>query len=296
MTLITKPDFSYIWASGGAIVAPNDTKKQQGWVAEAPPFQYDNWLQNRQDQMLAHINQRGIPAWDGLTNYEAGGLSYAQGSDGKIYKSVAASGPSATVQNPVTDVTDVYWTIAFADVGAFLDQTAGDARYTQRASNLSDVTNAATARTNLGVYSTSQSDELFPVGSVVALARSTAPTGYLKANGALVSRTTYATLFTAIGTTWGVGDGSTTFALPDLRGEFIRGWDDGRGIDAGRVFGSLQLDEFKSHTHTVTAQIGTAGGAPQSSGSGTVNPYTTNATGGAETRPRNVALLYCIKY
>lgn len=64
MTLITKPDFTYVWASGGAVVAPNDTKKQQGWVAEAPPFQYDNWLQNRQDQMLAHINQRGIPAWE----------------------------------------------------------------------------------------------------------------------------------------------------------------------------------------------------------------------------------------
>lgn len=114
MTLITKPDFTYVWASGGAVVAPNDTKKQQGWVAEAPPFQYDNWLQNRQDQMLAHINQRGIPGWDGLTNYEAGGLSYVQGTNGVVYKSVAASGPSTTVQDPTTDVTDTYWTVAFA--------------------------------------------------------------------------------------------------------------------------------------------------------------------------------------
>ena len=114
MTLITKPDFTYVWASGGAVVAPNDAKKQLGWVAEAPPFQYDNWLQNRQDQMLAHINQRGIPQWDALTEYEAGGLSYVQGSDGKVYKSVAASGPSSVAQNPTTDVTDTYWTIAFA--------------------------------------------------------------------------------------------------------------------------------------------------------------------------------------
>lgn len=151
MPLITKPDFTYVWASGGAVVAPNDTKKQLGWIAEAPPFQYDNWLQNRQDQMLAHINQRGIPAWDGLTNYEAGGLSYVQGSDGKVYKSVAASGPSATVQNPTTDGTDTYWTIAFADVGAFLTQAAGDTRYTQRSSNLSDLTNVAAARTNLAL-------------------------------------------------------------------------------------------------------------------------------------------------
>ena len=114
MALITKPDFTYVWASGGAVVAPNDTKKQQGWVAEAPPFQYDNWLQNRQDQMLAHINQRGICAWDGLTEYEAGGLSYVQGSDGKVYKSVAGSGPATTVQDPTTDLTDTYWTVAFA--------------------------------------------------------------------------------------------------------------------------------------------------------------------------------------
>lgn len=151
MPLITKPDFTYVWASGGAIVAPNDTKKQLGWVAEAPPFQWDNWLQNRQDQMLAHINQRGIPAWDGLTNYEAGGLSYVQGSDGKVYKSVAASGPASVVSNPTTDVTDTYWTVAFADVGAFLTQAAGDVRYTQRTNNLSDLTNTATARANLGV-------------------------------------------------------------------------------------------------------------------------------------------------
>lgn len=159
MTLITKPDFTYVWASGGAVVAPNDAKKQLGWVTEAPPFQYDNWLQNRQDQMLAHINQRGIAAWDALTNYEAGGLSYVQGSDGKVYKSVAASGPSATVQNPTTDGTDTYWTIAFADVGAFLTQTAGDARYTQRSNNLSDLSNAATARTNLGVVAASETVE-----------------------------------------------------------------------------------------------------------------------------------------
>lgn len=182
MTLITKPDFTYVWASGGAIVAPNDTKKQLGWIAEAPPFQYDNWLQNRQDQMLAHINQRGIPAWDGLTNYEAGGLSYVQGSDGKVYKSVAASGPSATVQNPTTDGTDTYWTIAFADVGAFLTQTAGDTRYTQRSNNLSDVTNVATARTNLGAA---------PLASPAFTGTPTAPTASVGTNTTQLATTAF---------------------------------------------------------------------------------------------------------
>ena len=151
MTLITKPDFTYVWASGGAVVAPNDTKKQQGWVAEAPPFQYDNWLQNRQDQMLAHINQRGIPAWDGWTNYEAGGLSYVQGSDGKIYKSVAASGPASVVSNPTTDISDTYWTIAFSDVGAFLTETSANTLYLRQDQNGADADNAATFRTNIGV-------------------------------------------------------------------------------------------------------------------------------------------------
>lgn len=182
MTLITKPDFTYVWASGGAVVAPNDSKKQQGWVAEAPPFQYDNWLQNRQDQMLAHINQRGIPAWDGLTNYEAGGLSYVQGSDGKVYKSVAASGPSSVVSNPTTDVTDTYWAIAFADVGAFLTQAAGDTRYTQRSNNLSDLTNVATARINIGAA---------PVISPAFTGTPTAPTASVGTNTTQVATTAF---------------------------------------------------------------------------------------------------------
>lgn len=156
MTLITKPDFTYVWASGGAVVAPNDTKKQQGWVAEAPPFQYDNWLQNRQDQMLAHINQRGIPAWDGLTNYEAGGLSYVQGSDGVVYKSVAASGPATTVQDPTTDVSDTYWTVAFEEFGSGLSEAVADTLYLRQDQNGTDTDNASTFRTNIGVVAATE--------------------------------------------------------------------------------------------------------------------------------------------
>ena len=78
----------------------------------------------------------------------------------------------------------------------------------------------------------------------------TPPAGYIKANGALLSRTAYAWLFGRIGTTYGAGDGSTTFAIPDLRGEFVRGLDDGRGVDSGRVIGSAQASQMQSHTHT----------------------------------------------
>jgi len=104
----------FIWASGGAIVEPSDVKKQTGWTPEVPPHQWENWIQNRQDKYLAHINQRGIPEWDGNTEYEAASLSYVQGSDGVVYKSIAASGPATTVQDPTTDVSDTYWTVAFA--------------------------------------------------------------------------------------------------------------------------------------------------------------------------------------
>jgi len=138
-------------------------------------------------------------------------------------------------------------------------------------------------------------------GIVSFYAASTPPDGYLKANGAIVSRTTYAALFAVVGVNYGPGDGSTTFRLPDLRGEFIRGWDDGRGIDVGRAFATAQADEFKSHVHYVpdsTAE-GSVGGSwvYANFGNGvTVATNYTQGAGGTETRPRNIALLACIKY
>lgn len=89
-------------------------------------------------------------------------------------------------------------------------------------------------------------------GMVCYFAQSTPPPGYLKRNGAAVSRTTYARLFAKIGTTYGAGDGSTTFNLPDGRGVFDRGWDEGRGLDPGRTIGSFQESANLSHAHGVT--------------------------------------------
>lgn len=93
-------------------------------------------------------------------------------------------------------------------------------------------------------------------GDIKWTAASTAPSGWLKANGDIVSRTTYAALFTKIGTRYGSGDGSTTFKLPDLRGEFVRGWDDGRGVDLGRALGSSQTSQNLAHVHSGTASSG----------------------------------------
>ena len=133
-----------------------------------------------------------------------------------------------------------------------------------------------------------------PAGAVQSFAMNTAPTGWLDCDGSEVSRTTYSTLYTAIGTTFGTGDGSTTFNVPDLRGEFIRGWDDGRGVDNGRTFGSAQADELKSHRHSI-AFAGNGWDAYTGLNQGTGVTDYTDYTGGDETRPRNIALLYCIK-
>lgn len=144
-------------------------------------------------------------------------------------------------------------------------------------------------------------NKLAVTGEVKYVAFNSVPTGYLSADGSAVSRTTYSELFTAIGTTFGVGDGSTTFNVPDLRGEFIRGIDNGRGVDSGRVFGSAQADLFKTHVHDSGNSGSISGGTSHTTyqvtgGSNVTATDATGSTGGTETRPRNIALLPIIKY
>lgn len=149
---------------------------------------------------------------------------------------------------------------------------------------------------NLSSHITNQISSIGLLGQVAYFAYSAAPTGWLKANGAEVSRTAYAALFAIIGTKFGVGDGATTFNLPDLRGEFVRGWDDARGVDASRVFGSNQAQDIQPHTHAIYMSGTNTSYGSQGTGSGTGKYIQTGSTGTTETRPRNVALLACIKY
>ncbi|MEZ2744285.1 phage tail protein [Halopseudomonas bauzanensis] len=158
----------------------------------------------------------------------------------------------------------------------------------ERSKNLSDLDSKPAARTNLDVFSKAETRHMAPPGMLAHFARNSAPTGWLKANGAAVSRTAYADLFAAIGTTFGAGNGFTTFNLPDLRGEFLRGWDDGRGVDGGREFGSGQAGELQSHAHSGTA--GSAGahahtGTAASAGSHSHGASTGSAGEHAHTRP-----------
>lgn len=135
-----------------------------------------------------------------------------------------------------------------------------------------------------------------PVGSILCWPIATPPTGWLECNGSDISRSVYADLFAVIDDNYGIGNGTTTFNLPDLRGEFVRGWDNAKGTDGGRAIGSFQGQQIQQHFHTVPAlniSVGT-GGATQSVLSGIANVNTGN-TGGTETRPRNIAMMFIIK-
>lgn len=134
-----------------------------------------------------------------------------------------------------------------------------------------------------------------PSGAIFAFPTSTPPTGYLACDGQAVSRTTYSDLFTLIGTMYGAGDGSTTFNLPDYNGQFLRGFDNGAGIDpdatsrtdrgdgtTGDAVGTKQTNQTLAHNHTVNPP------ATNSNTTGahthTVNPPATNTnTDGAHT-------------
>lgn len=174
---------------------------------------------------------------------------------------------------------------------------------------------------NLGnfVFDEQLSREL-PSGMIAYFAGAHVPTGWLKCNGAAVSRTTYAGIFAQIGTHYGAGNGSTTFNLPDLRGEFIRAWDDGRGLDRNRQLGSIQNQELLEHYHHI-ANFGSAGrgiagsdltgetymashaidgateryGLRKSVNNAAPNVGKTSNSGAGENRPRNIALTACIK-
>lgn len=159
-----------------------------------------------------------------------------------------------------------------------------------------------------------------PSGAIMFFAMAAAPSGWLVCNGSAVSRATYSALFSAIGVLYGPGDGSTTFNLPDLNGQFVRGWDSSGAVDPGRTFGSNQSGAFASHTHTAavvdpghshTVYAGIAGGLfptgnymlasgvaayNQTSPELTGITVSNSSVGGPENRPVNVALLSCIKY
>ena len=173
-----------------------------------------------------------------------------------------------------------------------------------------------------------------PSGAVFCIAVASVPSGYLECNGQSVSRTTFAALFAIIGTQYGASN-SSTFKVPDLRGEFIRGFDNGRGVDSGRSVASSQSHQHPQHNHAVSASsnssvsdpghkhnllfaggsFGGSSGAVTARDTGTITDRISNSNTGisvststsisqsnrggtsnsSETRPRNIAMMYVIK-
>ena len=177
------------------------------------------------------------------------------------------------------------------------------------ATNTETQTGTDTARAVTPAGLASAAALFVPPGAVMPFAMNAAPSGWLAANGTAVSRTTYAALFAAIGTTYGAGTGGTTFNLPDLRGYFVRGSGTNADGTASGTFGAKQADDFEKHAHSYTITSGSGDtGNGLASGSGTYSNAesgvsqttsttgSTPATGGTETRPKNIALLYCIKF
>jgi len=151
-----------------------------------------------------------------------------------------------------------------------------------------------------------------PVGAMVAFPKTAVPPGFLEIDGSVQSISTYPDLYAYLGSTFNTGDeGAGNFRLPESRGEFLRGWDHGRGIDGGRTIGSYQVDTLQNITGMFDGylDITTASGAfTLNNFSASINPL--NQKGAyhgvnfdaskvvrtsAETRPRNLAVLWCIK-
>jgi hypothetical protein len=153
---------------------------------------------------------------------------------------------------------------------------------------------------------------VYPVGCVVDWLTETPPAGWFECDGSAKSRTTYASLYAVIGTMYGVGDGSTTFNLPDFRGKFRRGWDHAAAVDPDRAtrtdrgdgvvgdhVGTKQADGLGEHYHLQNyADIPYAAGGNTGYGLGGTpsGGLFTQNSGGNETRPINVNVMAIIRH
>jgi microcystin-dependent protein len=163
-----------------------------------------------------------------------------------------------------------------------------------------------------------------PIGTIMAFGGAKEPGGYLICDGREIDRKDYSALFDALGETWGKGDGTKTFNIPDLRGEFLRGADNMEttkgsanvDVDKGRKVGAKQLDALQDHYHEVSGLVRSQGDFPIGNRNNTLWSNDPHGSGlpntswetanldktkrgnprySSETRPRNVAVLFIIK-
>lgn len=243
-----------------------------------------------------------------------------------VYEGLIEINGLPEIQLPIQNQSDVesgspYSTIIFNEAGIAVSAAqraqSSDKLYNVGGAVEATINDSATgtdyiwtsSKVNSSLTSTIEAITTVPIGTVISIASNAIPTGWLPCEGASLSTATYSSLFAAIGYTFG-GVGAT-FSLPDLRGEFIRGWDNARGIDVGRTFGTLQLAQSASLTQVETDDIGSTYGVKNIPQNGTWSDWQFTSDGGeggggdmsirflvsgADTRPRNIALRYIIKY
>jgi microcystin-dependent protein len=222
-------------------------------------------------------------------------------ADGNVLNADIAD--NAITNNKILDGTIVSADIADATI-ATADLADSSVSTAKVAANAIDYNRLATAI----------QQALSPTGTILAYAGDTAPSGWQLCDGTALNRTTYSALFAVVGTRFGYGD-SSNFRVPDLRGQFLRGRDFGVGRDpdrasrtamnsggaTGDAVGSVQSDQFRSHTHNLPTD-GAGGGVDQpsltytSSNDENWSSYPGSASaGGAETRPTNAYVNFIIK-
>ena len=177
MSKIVKPDLTYQWASaaGGGSVAPSSGKIQTGHIVEKPNYEYMNWLQNRQDTSIAYTFQMGVPEWDSLVEYQyhANYKSYVQ-RNGLVYKALQVG----TNKDPATEAA--YWELAFDNYGSADTVQTNLNTHITNYGTLASLSNTATARTNLDVYSTTQVNDALALKALLGGSNSQL---FLVANG-----------------------------------------------------------------------------------------------------------------
>ncbi len=153
MSKITKPNFTDVWSSAGSKTTPSSLKIQTGWVGEKPPYEYWNWAMNRNDVGAAYSFQMGIAEWDSTVEYQysASYKSYVQ-RNGLVYKALQ----TGTNKNPLTQPT--YWALAFDDYGSAATVQTNLNTHITNYGTLASLSDVATARTNLDVYSKDEGD------------------------------------------------------------------------------------------------------------------------------------------
>jgi microcystin-dependent protein len=224
--------------------------------------------------------ENGIPQYEATTEYFAG--SVVQYSN-QYYKCLV----DGTVG--VTPAVVATW------------QYITDATYSLASNSGHNVATGTTIQTQLDAIDSYIYNSVIPVGTILPFSGSSAPSGFLFTDGSAVNRTgTYANLFSTIGTTYGAGNLTTTFNIPDTRGIFLRGV--GTNPSNGSnvtTLGARQLDAFNSHTHTMNMWNGNSSAAQNPFGTQSAvyqGTYTSNATGDTETRPANLGVNHIIKY